>query len=73
MSLNNYKSVLVTGGTGSFGKQFVRTVLAKFPNIERLVVFSRDELKQYDMTLILVLKNTPQSGIFWGTFVNRIG
>ncbi|WP_426208446.1 UDP-N-acetylglucosamine 4,6-dehydratase (inverting) [Massilia sp. TWP1-3-3] len=46
--LNN-KSILITGGTGSFGKAFVRTVLQRYPDIKRLVIFSRDELKQYDM------------------------
>ena len=45
----NYRSVLVTGGTGSFGKQFIRTVLERYPNIQRLVIFSRDELKQFEM------------------------
>lgn len=44
----NGKSVLVTGGTGSFGQRFVRTVLERF-DVRRLVVFSRDEQKQYDM------------------------
>jgi len=43
------KSILVTGGTGSFGKAFVRTVLERYPKIRRLVVFSRDELKQFEM------------------------
>jgi UDP-N-acetylglucosamine 4,6-dehydratase/5-epimerase len=43
------KSILITGGTGSFGKAFVKTVLERYPNIKRLVVFSRDELKQYEM------------------------
>jgi len=43
------KSILITGGTGSFGKAFTRTVLARYPNIERLVIFSRDELKQFEM------------------------
>jgi UDP-N-acetylglucosamine 4,6-dehydratase len=43
------KSILVTGGTGSFGKAFVRTVLKRHPNIKRLVVYSRDELKQFEM------------------------
>jgi len=42
------KSILVTGGTGSFGKQFIRTVLAKY-SPARVIVFSRDELKQYEM------------------------
>lgn len=42
------KSVLITGGTGSFGKRFVRTVLDRY-HPRRLIVFSRDELKQYEM------------------------
>ena len=46
--LNN-KSILITGGTGSFGKEFVSTVLRNFPDIKRLVIYSRDELKQFDM------------------------
>ncbi len=41
--------ILITGGTGSFGKSFVREVLKRFPNIARLVIFSRDELKQFEM------------------------
>jgi len=45
------KSVLVTGGTGSFGRAFVTRVRARYPDIKRLVVFSRDELKQYEMSL----------------------
>lgn len=44
------KTVLVTGGTGSFGKQFVATALAKY-NPKRIIIFSRDELKQHDMRL----------------------
>lgn len=46
----NKKRILVTGGTGSFGKVFVEQVLKRYPEIERLVVFSRDELKQYEMS-----------------------
>lgn len=45
----NGKSILVTGGTGSFGRAFVRTVLSRYSDIERLVIYSRDELKQFDM------------------------
>jgi len=47
--LNN-KRILITGGTGSFGKAFVKTIMRRFPNIQRLVVFSRDELKQFEMS-----------------------
>ncbi|MDB9310970.1 UDP-N-acetylglucosamine 4,6-dehydratase (inverting) [Aphanizomenon sp. CS-733/32] len=45
----NSKTILITGGTGSFGKVFVRNVLERYPNIARLVIFSRDELKQFEM------------------------
>ena len=45
----SHKSILITGGTGSFGKAFVHTVLQRYPDIRRLVVFSRDELKQFEM------------------------
>lgn len=46
--LNN-KSILITGGTGSFGKAFVKTVLERYPDVRRLVIYSRDELKQFEM------------------------
>lgn len=49
--LNN-KSVLITGGTGSFGKKFTETILKRYPDIKRLVIFSRDELKQFEMSQI---------------------
>lgn len=46
--LNN-KSLLITGGTGSFGKAFVKTILNRYPDLRRLVIYSRDELKQFEM------------------------
>ena len=51
--LNN-KSVLVTGGTGSFGKQFIKTVFKKYPDVKKVIVFSRDEYKQF------VMQNMPE-------------
>lgn len=45
------KSILITGGTGSFGQMFVKTILKNHPDIKRLVIFSRDELKQYEMSI----------------------
>lgn len=45
--LNN-QSILITGGTGSFGKQYIKTILNRY-NPRRIVVYSRDELKQFDM------------------------
>ena len=44
----NDKSVLITGGTGSFGKHFLKTVIAQYKP-RRLIIFSRDELKQFEM------------------------
>lgn len=48
--LNN-KSILITGGTGSFGKMFTKLIFEKFPNVKRLVIFSRDEQKHYQMEM----------------------
>jgi UDP-N-acetylglucosamine 4,6-dehydratase len=45
------KSVLITGGTGSFGKKYVKTLLERYKPT-RLVIYSRDELKQYEMQQI---------------------
>ena len=47
--MKKIKSLMITGGTGSFGKAFTNHLLEKYPNIKRLVIFSRDELKQHDM------------------------
>lgn len=47
--LNN-KSILITGGTGTFGSAFLEYCLKNFKNINRIVVFSRDELKQYNLS-----------------------
>jgi UDP-N-acetylglucosamine 4,6-dehydratase len=46
----NNKSILITGGTGSFGHRYVATLLEKY-QLKRLVIYSRDELKQYDMAM----------------------
>ena len=43
------KSILLTGGTGSFGKSFVKYLINKKTKFKRLIIFSRDELKQYEM------------------------
>ena len=45
----NGKTVLITGGTGSFGNKFVETILRDYPNVKKIVIFSRGELKQYNM------------------------
>lgn len=50
----NGKTILVTGGTGSFGKKFIKTVFEQFPEVKKIVVFSRDEYKQF------VMQNMPE-------------
>ena len=62
----NGKSILVTGGTGSFGKAFVATVLKRYPSIKRLVVYSRDELKQFEMAQRISETTYPQMRYFIG-------
>ena len=62
----NHKSILVTGGTGSFGKQFVQSVFEKFPLVRRLVVYSRDELKQYEMSQTFSQSKYPAIRYFIG-------
>ncbi|UII30190.1 UDP-N-acetylglucosamine 4,6-dehydratase (inverting) [Fulvivirga ulvae] len=47
------KSILITGGTGSFGKKFVETLVSRYPEVKRIVIYSRDELKQYEMSQYL--------------------
>ncbi len=59
-------SILVTGGTGSFGKAFVARVLERYPTIQRLVVFSRDELKQHEMSQLYPREKYPQVRFFIG-------
>lgn len=63
--LNN-KSILITGGTGSFGKAFVKTVLERYPNVKRLVIFSRDELKQFEMSQTFSERQYPAIRYFIG-------
>jgi len=62
----NHKSVLITGGTGSFGKKFVETILKRYSEIKRLVIYSRDELKQYEMSQLFSDKDYPAIRYFIG-------
>jgi len=64
LSLNN-KNILITGGTGSFGSKFIELVLKKYkPN--KLVIFSRDEQKQYEMSQFLSEAKYPNIRYFIG-------
>lgn len=65
MDLNN-KSILITGGTGSLGKALTETILTKWPNVKRLVIFSRDEQKQFQMAQDYPKSKYPQIRFFIG-------
>jgi len=60
------KSVLITGGTGSLGQALVTEILHRWPEIKRLIVFSRDELKQYDMRKKFPADEFPSLRFFLG-------
>jgi UDP-N-acetylglucosamine 4,6-dehydratase (inverting) len=59
-------SVLITGGTGSFGKKFTERILREFPSIKRLVIYSRDELKQFEMGQVFSDTKYPAVRYFIG-------
>jgi len=64
------KGLLVTGGTGSFGRRFISAVLERYkPN--RLIVFSRDELKQYEMAQVMNQNDHPALRYFIGDVRDR--
>lgn len=62
----NEKSVLITGGTGSFGKKFTEIILKRYPDVKRLVIYSRDELKQFEMAQLYPESKYPQVRFFIG-------
>jgi len=66
MTLNPSSRILVTGGTGSFGKAFISEILRQFPGIKRLVVYSRDELKQWELQQKFPESRYPQLRFFLG-------
>lgn len=60
------RSILITGGTGSFGSKFVETILSDHPEVRRIVVYSRDELKQFEMSQRFPTERFPQMRFFVG-------
>tara|TARA_B110001469_G_C9627565_1_gene313470 strand:- start:761 stop:1771 length:1011 start_codon:yes stop_codon:yes gene_type:complete len=63
--LNN-KNILITGGTGSLGKELTKTILAKWPKVERLIIYSRDEQKQFQMAQEYPADQYPMIRFFIG-------
>ncbi|ERP31034.1 UDP-N-acetylglucosamine 4,6-dehydratase (inverting) [Chitinivibrio alkaliphilus] len=65
------KSVLITGGTGSFGKQFLKTILTRYPAVKRIALYSRDELKQFELRQQYPRSEYPQLRFFIGDVRDR--
>ncbi len=70
MDLSN-KSILITGGTGSLGKALTENILKKWPNVNRLIIFSRDEQKQFQMQQDYPYQQYPQMRFFIGDVRDR--
>ena len=68
--LNN-KSILITGGTGSLGKALTETIFKKWPKVKRLVIFSRDEQKQFQMAQDYPVSKYPSIRFFIGDVRDR--
>ena len=66
MPFNASSRILLTGGTGSFGKAFIAATLKRFPDLQRLVVYSRDELKQWELQQLFPAAQFPQLRFFLG-------
>jgi UDP-N-acetylglucosamine 4,6-dehydratase len=62
----NHKAILITGGTGSFGKKFTELILSRYPKVKRLVILSRDEQKHYQMALDYPESKYPMIRYFVG-------
>lgn len=71
MPFDSSSSILITGGTGSFGKAFIAEILNRFPAIERLVIYSRDELKQWEIQQLYPANQFPQLRFFLGDVRDR--
>ena len=65
LNLNN-KSILITGGTGSFGKMFTKLILERNPDVKRLVILSRDEQKHFNMAMDFPETKYPAMRYFIG-------
>lgn len=66
MPFNSESRILLTGATGSFGKAFLARVLHQFPSIRRIVIYSRDELKQWELRQHYPEAEFPQLRFFLG-------
>ncbi|MEC8095940.1 MAG: polysaccharide biosynthesis protein, partial [Cyanobacteriota bacterium] len=66
MAFDSNSRLLITGGTGSFGKAFIKKVLKSYPDVRRIVIYSRDELKQWELKQLFPETEYPQLRFFLG-------
>jgi len=71
MPFDKNTRILITGGTGSFGKAFIDQILNRYPEIRRIVVYSRDELKQWELQQLYPSDRFPQLRFFLGDIRDR--
>ena len=71
MLFNSNSSILITGGTGSFGRAFIEDTFRRYPDLKRLVVYSRDELKQWQLQQLYPPDRYPQLRLFLGDVRDR--
>lgn len=71
MTFNSGSRILITGGTGSFGKAFIAETLQRYPYIQRLAIYSRDELKQWELQQLYPERDFPQLRFFIGDVRDR--
>jgi UDP-N-acetylglucosamine 4,6-dehydratase len=67
----NHKVILITGGTGSFGKKFIETILERYPDVKKIIIYSRDELKQSLIKRKYPYISYPQLRFFIGDVRDR--
>ena len=66
------KKILITGGTGSFGKAFLKELLINHNYLKRIVIYSRDELKQWELQQQYPEKSFPQLRFILGSFRDKV-
>lgn len=71
MTFDSSSRILLTGGTGSFGKAFIAETFRRYPDIKRLVIYSRDELKQWELQQLYPPDRYPQLRMFLGDVRDR--
>lgn len=71
MTFDSRSRILITGGTGSFGKAFIAETFRRYPDIQRLVIYSRDELKQWELQQLYPPNRYPQLRMFLGDVRDR--